>query len=168
MIAILRFADRTFMVVLSAVSSALLALAACLGLLQVSSRFFFKFPFEWTEVLVRISLNWMVFLGMAVLFRTGSMITMDLMRRKLPARWRKTHEMVLLMLTLVFLTMLGWCGLDYTLRSTRQAIIGLEFMTVFWAYLAIPVGCLFAAFATIAHYFDPPQDSADAELEHTI
>src|SRR5690606_2729032 len=68
-------------VVISNLAAALLGIAACLGLLQVLSRFLFRFPFEWTEVLIRISLNWMVFIGIAVVFRMGGMITVDMMRR---------------------------------------------------------------------------------------
>lgn len=153
---------------ISVVTSALLALAACLGLLQVLSRFVFRFPFEWTEVLIRISLSWMVFLGIAVAFRVGAMISVDMMRRMLPPRYRRLHEAVLLALTLSFLALLGYMGANYAQRASVQTIIGLEFMSMFWAYLAIPVGCACAAIAVIAQYVEPPARGHDEQLENTL
>lgn len=168
MVPYLRLIDRLLMALISGLTSTLLAAAALLGLLQVLSRFLFKFPFEWTEVLVRISLNWMVFLGIAVVFRMGGMITVDMMRRLMPARYKRLHETALLVMTLAFLLTLAWWGWKYAGRGTSQTIIGLEFMTVYWAYLAIPVGCILGAFGAIAHYFDPPAGHDDAEIENTV
>lgn len=165
---VLRQVDKYLMMLISGITSSLLAIAACLGLLQVLSRFLFRFPFEWTEVLIRISLNWMVFLGIAVVFRIGGMITVDMMRRLMPERYRRMHETALLVATLIFLAILGWWGWIYANRSATQTIIGLEFMSIFWAYLSIPVGCLFGAIGALAHYFDPPPDLTEAELENTV
>jgi len=153
---------------ITALTSALLALAACLGLLQVLSRFVFKFPFEWTEVLIRISLNWMVFIGVAVVFRMGSMITVDMMRRLMPHRYQRAHETVLLVLVLIFLALLGYWGADYARRGGTQTIIGLERISMFWAYLCIPVGCFCAAMSAIAHYLEPRPQAPQAEIENTI
>lgn len=154
---------------ITVLASALLAFAACLGLLQVLSRFIFKFPFEWTEVLIRISLNWMVFIGAAVVFRMGGMITVDMMRRLMPSRYQRTHETILVAITLVFLVLLGYWGVDYARRGSTQTIIGLESLSMFWAYLAIPVGCVCAAISLIAHYVEPRAlANADAEIENTI
>lgn len=160
--------DNFLMALISYITSALLAIAACLGLLQILSRFFFKFPFEWTEVLIRISLAWMIFLGIAVVFRIGGMITVDMMRRLMPDRYKKTHSIILLLITLVFLAILGRWGFTYASRSGRQTIIGLEFMTMYWVYMCLPIGCVFASLAAIAHYFDPPPEHTDAEIENTV
>lgn len=168
MATLLRRMDHALTFIISAVTSALLAAAACLGMLQVLSRFLFRFPFEWTEVLVRISLNWMVFLGMAVVFRIGGMITVDMMRRLMPERYQRLHETLLLIVTLIFLAILGIWGWIYANRSATQTIIGLEFVSIYWAYLSLPVGCFFAALGAIAHYFDPPPQVAQAEIENTV
>ncbi|MEL6432042.1 MAG: TRAP transporter small permease, partial [Planctomycetota bacterium] len=41
---------------------AMLAIASALGMFQILMRFVFEEPAEWTEVLIRFSLIWMVFL----------------------------------------------------------------------------------------------------------
>jgi len=154
--------------VISNLAAALLGIAACLGLLQVLSRFLFRFPFEWTEVLIRISLNWMVFIGIAVVFRMGGMITVDMMRRLMPKRYQRIHETVILAITLIFLALLGYWGAEYARRSSVQTIIGLEQVSMFSAYLAIPVGCFCAAMSCIAQFIEPRPEEDNAELENTI
>ena len=61
---------------------AMLAIAASLGLFQVVMRFIFELPAEWTEVLIRFSLIWMVFLGIAPAFRHGAMVSVDVLHRR--------------------------------------------------------------------------------------
>ena len=56
---------------------AMLVAAACLGMFQIITRFVFEQPAEWTEVLIRFSLIWMVFLGMPMAFRQGAMVSVD-------------------------------------------------------------------------------------------
>ncbi len=44
---------------------AMLAVAAGLGVFQILTRFVLERPAEWTEVLIRFTLIWMVFMGRA-------------------------------------------------------------------------------------------------------
>jgi len=168
MTAVFRRIERILTRLIAALTSALLAIAACLGLLQVVSRFLLKVPFEWTEVLIRICLNWMVFIGIAIVFRSGSMITVDMARRLMPGRYRRIHETAILVVTLGFLVLLGWWGWVYASRSATQTIIGLDFLSVYWAYISIPIGSVLAIVAAVAHYFDPPPGVDDAEIENTV
>ena len=46
----------------------------------------------------------------------------------------------------------GW---QYAQRGTVQSVIGLEDVSMFWAYLAIPVGGVFSVFSIIGNYLDP-------------
>lgn len=147
--------DRMVQTVIGILASFALALSATLGLLQVASRFFFKFPFEWTEVTIRIALSWMVFVGVALVFRSGSMIAVDLSRNLFPARLRRLHDIFITLTTLGFLGWLGYWGILYANRGTMQTIIGIDFMTMYWAYISIPVGCLCSAIAVIARFLEP-------------
>ena len=60
---------------------AMLAVAAALGMFQILMRFVFEQPAEWTEVLIRFSLIWMVFLGIPSAFRQGAMVSVDVLHR---------------------------------------------------------------------------------------
>jgi TRAP-type C4-dicarboxylate transport system permease small subunit len=46
----------------------------------------------------------------------------------------------------------GW---QYAQRGSVQTVIGLEDVSMFWAYLALPVGGVFAVLAIVGNYLDP-------------
>jgi hypothetical protein len=75
-----------------AVSCAMLALAASLGLFQIIMRFVLEAPAEWTEVLIRFSLIWMVFMGIPAAFRRGAMVSVDVLYRWSPPRIRRVLD----------------------------------------------------------------------------
>ena len=108
---------------------ALLALAASLGVFQIITRFVLETPAEWSEVMIRFSLIWMVFLGIPTAFRQGAMVSVDVLYR--------------------------WWGWDYASRGKVQTMIGLEDVSMFWAYLAMPVGGVFSILGIIGNLLDP-------------
>ncbi len=48
---------------------------------QIVTRFIIERPAEWTEVLIRFTLIWMVFLGIPTAFRAGAMVSVDVLYR---------------------------------------------------------------------------------------
>ena len=73
---------------------AMLALASTLGMFQILMRFVFEQPAEWTEVLIRFSLIWMVFLAIPAAFRQGAMVSVDVLYRWSPPRVRRVLDWV--------------------------------------------------------------------------
>lgn len=142
---------------------ALLALAACLGLYQVATRFIFSEPSTWTEVGIRVSLIWMVMLGTVMAFRQGALVSIDLMYRLSHGVWRKVLRIVITAVTIVFLLVLVYFGAEITWRVRFQELAGLE-ISISWAYLALPMGALFCCVAVIANYFDPRHMEMDTAL----
>ena len=53
---------------------------------------------------------------------------------------------------IIIIIIVGW---DYAQRGRVQTIIGLEEYSMFWAYLSMPVGGLFAVMGLIGNFFDP-------------
>lgn len=143
------------------VACILMAVAASLGMFQVLSRFLFELPAEWTEVLIRFSLIWMVFMGIPQAFRQGAMVSIDLMHRKAGPVLRRILDVLHAVVGLALLAFIVWFGWDYAQRGSVQTMIGLEGVTMFWAYLALPVGGIFAALGVIGAYLDPKR----SELE---
>lgn len=133
----------------------MLALAAGLGFYQVIARFVLEQTTEWTEVLIRFSLIWMVFLGIPKAYRVGAMISVDVLRRWTPrgvGRGLDTMVAVAgIALSLVFIVV-GW---DYARRGSVQTIAGLESISMFWAYLAVPVGGVVSLFGIVGQWLDP-------------
>lgn len=152
--AFLRF-ERVMTNLSMALACAMLAIAAGLGFFQILMRFVFETPAEWTEVLIRFSLIWMVFLGVPMAFRHGAMVSVDVLYRWSPAPVRRVLDFVVALAALTLIGVIVWWGWDYANRGAVQTMIGLENVSMFWAYLAMPVGGLFAALGVIGNLLDP-------------
>ena len=144
------------------VSCAMLAVAASLGFWQILTRFVLEQPSEWTEVLIRFSLIWMVFMGIAAAFRQGAMVCVDVLYRWSGARTRRFLDWAVAAVSIALLLLILWIGWDYAQRGKMQSVAGLEEMSMFWAYLAMPVGSVFAILGALGNALDPKRE--DLEL----
>ena len=122
----------------------MLLLSAGLGVFQIVTRFVLEVPAEWTEVLIRFSLIWMVFLGVPTAFRQGAMVSVDVLYRWSPPRMRRLLDWVVCLAAAALVCVIIWWGGDYAQRGKVQSMAGLESVSMFWAYLAMPVGGVFS------------------------
>ena len=134
---------------------AMLTIAASLGVFQIITRFILEIPAEWTEVLIRFSLIWMVFLGIPMAFRQGAMVSVDVLYRWSPPRIRCVLDFVVCFAALGLVAVIVWWGWDYATRGRVQTMSGLESVSMFWAYLALPVGGVLSMIGIIANLLDP-------------
>ena len=123
-----------------AVACAMMAVAASLGLFQIITRFILERPAEWTEVLIRFSLIWMVFMGIPMAFRHGAMVSVDVLYRWSPRRIQRVLDWVVFAAAMLLVLIIVYWGWNYANRGKVQTVIGLESVSMFWAYLALPVG----------------------------
>lgn len=133
----------------------MLALASCFAIHQIVTRFILESPAEWTEVLIRFSLIWMVFLGIPTAFRQGAMVSVDMLYRMSGGRMRRVLDTVVAIAALMLSSVILWWGWDYAQRGSVQSMIGLEGVSMFWAYLALPVGAVFSIIGIIGNWLDP-------------
>ena len=56
------------------------------------------------------------------------------------------------LLLIVVILVVGW---DYAKRGSVQSIIGLEGVSMFWAYLAMPVGAALCIVGIVGNFLDP-------------
>ncbi|WP_194722731.1 TRAP transporter small permease [Noviherbaspirillum malthae] len=133
----------------------MLVLSACLGMFQVVTRFVFEQPAEWSEVLIRFFLIWMVFMALPEAFRLGSMVSIDMLHRLSPPPLRRILDVVIMVASLALLAVIIWFGWDYAQRGKVQTMAGLEDLSMFWAYLALPVGSVCAVFGVISNFLEP-------------
>ena len=134
---------------------AMLALAAALCMFQIIMRFVLEQPAEWTEVLIRFSLIWMVFLAIPTAFRQGAMVSVDVLYRWSPPRLRRVLDGVVALAALTLIAIIVWWGWDYAVRGRVQTMAGLESLSMFWAYVALPVGGVFSALGIVGNLIDP-------------
>lgn len=134
---------------------AMLVVASTLGMFQIVTRFVLEQPAEWSEILIRLSLIWMVFLGIPVAFRQGAMISVDVLYRWSPPRLRRFLDWAVALASLLLIAIILWWGWDYAVRGQVQTMAGLESISMFWGYLAMPVGALFCIVGIIGNLLDP-------------
>ena len=158
----LRF-ERAMTQLAMVIACAMLAIAATLGLYQIITRFILESPAEWTEVLIRFSLIWMVFLGVPAAFRLGAMISVDVLYRWSPAPVKRVLDYVVSLASLLLIGVIVWWGWNYAQRGGVQSMIGLEDVSMFWAYLAMPVGGVFSALAILGNLFDPQRNELETQ-----
>ena len=144
-----------------AVACAMMAVAASLGLFQIITRFILERPAEWTEVLIRFSLIWMVFMGIPMAFRHGAMVSVDVLYRWSPRRIQRVLDWVVFAAAMLLVLIIVYWGWNYANRGTVQTVIGLESVSMFWAYLALPVGGLFSAVALVGNLLDPRREELE-------
>jgi TRAP-type C4-dicarboxylate transport system permease small subunit len=140
---------------------AMLVVAASLGLYQILARFVFQQPAEWSEVLIRFSLIWMVFLGAPAAFRQGAMVCVDVVHRLAGPVGKRALDWLVAIAALVLIGFMIRFGFDYAWRARVQTISGLESFSMTWAYLAIPVGALFCTLGVIGCLIDPRRQELD-------
>ncbi|MHB1124614.1 MAG: TRAP transporter small permease [Ramlibacter sp.] len=129
--------------------------AVGLGVFQIVTRFVLEQPAEWSEILIRVSLIWMVFLGIPAAFRYGAMVSVDVLYRWSPPKVRRLLDWVVCLAALSLIGIIIWWGWDYAQRGSVQSMAGLESISMFWAYLALPVGGVFCVFGILGNLLDP-------------
>jgi TRAP-type C4-dicarboxylate transport system permease small subunit len=140
---------------------AMLVVASVLGLFQIVTRFVLEQPAEWSEILIRLSLIWMVFLGIPAAFRQGSMVSVDVLYRWSPPKARRVLDAVVSLAALALVCVILWWGWDYSVRGRVQSMAGLESISMFWGYLAMPVGAVFSLLGIIGNFLDPQRQELE-------
>lgn len=132
----------------------LMVIMVALGFFQVVTRFILHEPSSWTEEILRRGMIWMIVLAMSLGFREGLHISVNLIQR-VPSRVaRAAVDALVFMASAFFFGFVAWVGYEMAVRVQYQTFASLE-LSMYWAYLAIPVGAGLSLVALIAHYVDP-------------
>jgi TRAP-type C4-dicarboxylate transport system permease small subunit len=140
---------------------AMLVVASSLGMFQIITRFVLEQPAEWSEILIRLSLIWMVFMGIPMAFRQGAMVSVDVLYRWSSPKTKRLLDAAVCIATLTLIGIIIWWGWDYSLRGRVQSMAGLESISMFWGYVAMPVGAMFSVLAIIGNYLDPQRNELE-------
>lgn len=161
----IRRIDRALFKGVSFFAQATLVGAVAASFWQVLTRFVFEAPADWTEVLTRALLIWSVLLGLALAFRHGAMLGVDLLRNllgRLQRRWLALLNGLIALTCTGFLGFLAWIGVQMTWRVRFQTVPSLD-IPISWVYAAIPVGATLAAIAVLARL---AEGTPEAELRN--
>lgn len=144
-----------------AVACVMLVIASTLGMFQIITRFVLEQPAEWSEILIRLSLIWMVFMGIPMAFREGAMVSVDVLYRWSPPKMRRILDWVVFIAAIALVAVIIWWGWDYALRGRVQSMAGLESISMFWGYVAMPIGGMFSVVGLIGNLVDPQRNELE-------
>lgn len=143
--------ERRLFQLVAALAQLFLVGAVAAAFYQVLARFILQSPADWSEVLTRALLIWTVLLGLALAFRQGAMIRVELLRNLLQGRRQRALEAVVGLICIGFLGTLAWIGAQMAWRVRFQTMPSLD-ISIAWIYLAIPVGASLALLAVLARW----------------
>lgn len=153
---LLRSIDRGLFRLISVVAQLLLLSAVAAGFFQVVARFVLQSPADWSEAWTRASLIWTVMLGVALAFRHGAMLSVELLHSMLRGRYKRLLEHTVLVVVVSFLGFMGWVGAQMTMRVKFQTMPSLE-VSISWVYISIPIGMVLAIIGVIAYWAQGPR-----------
>ncbi len=148
--------DRGLSRLVSWVAQALLWSAVAAGFYQVLARFVLESPSAWSEAWTRAAIIWAVMLGVALAFRQGAMLGVDLLHNLLAPHRARMLEHLVLLIVVGFLGFLIWIGADMTWRVRFQTTPSMG-VSISWIYLSIPVGAALSLFAALAYWAEGPR-----------
>jgi TRAP-type C4-dicarboxylate transport system permease small subunit len=151
---ILGLIDRRLFRTVSWVAQALLWSAVAAGFYQVLARFILESPSAWSEAWTRASMIWSVMLGVALAFRQGAMLGVDLLHNLLEPHKARLLEHLVLLIVAGFLVFLAWVGVDMTWRVRFQTMPSLS-VSISWVYVSIPVGAVLSLVGALACWAGP-------------
>jgi TRAP-type C4-dicarboxylate transport system permease small subunit len=136
-------------------------IASSLGMFQIVTRFVLEQPAEWSEILIRLALIWMVFMGIPAAFRQGAMVSVDVLYRWSPIKVKRILDWVVCLAALTLIGVIIWWGWDYAIRGQVQSMAGLESISMFWGYVAMPIGGMFCVIGIIGNLLDPQREELE-------
>lgn len=148
--------DQALFRLVSIVAQVLLLSAVIAGFYQVLARFILESPSAWSEAWTRASVIWAVMLGVALAFRQGAMLSVEMLHSVLGGLWARRLEHAVLLIVVSFLGFLAWVGGQMTWRVRFQTMPSLE-ASISWVYIAIPIGAVLSLIAVIAYWAEGPR-----------
>jgi len=130
--------DKTVGVLLRATASFCLAALFAIVFANVLSRYFQLGSMAWFDEIVQALFAWMVFIGAAALWRENEHFRVDWLSAMLgESRSGSRLHMAVSLLSIGFLGLMTWKGLDLTLRS--RAVTPILNVPVAFLYVSIPI-----------------------------
>jgi TRAP-type C4-dicarboxylate transport system permease small subunit len=137
--------------------------ALAIGVVQISSRFVFHTPVQWSESALRVALVWCIFAALPIVVRRGALLSVDFLDRQAQGtRWQPVLRAFAVLCTAVVLLVLIFAGYGIADRMAFQTIPGLG-ISVAYAYAIIPASALVALVALGLAVLKPVRPEIDIQ-----
>lgn len=130
------------------VAGSIVAVICLVVFLQVLCRYVLHSPLAWTEELARYLQVWLTAIGAAIGMRLGTHFHLDIIHLAIPKGLLRYYKVLVLLTTLLFIVMLAYYGEAMLSVVQRQQSPAMN-VSMFYPYLAIPVGACLMGFHVI-------------------
>lgn len=124
---------------------------------QVFSRFVVGQATAWSEELARLLMIYVVLFGAAIALRKGELLSVDILPELLKKQGKRKLSIIVNLFSVFFSVILVYYGFILALKVTVQTLPGLK-ISMFWMYLALPLGGLFMLINAIFNLWSPAQE----------
>jgi TRAP-type C4-dicarboxylate transport system permease small subunit len=133
-----------------AVSAVVMFVSVVVIFVQVISRYIFNYTPPWSEELARTGNVWMTFLGIGMVSRAREHIRIDFVDYLFKEKGGYAFLVLEALASLAFFAFVGWEGYTTLRPVLRQTMPGLQ-ISLFWAYVVIPIGSVLLLVFTVDH-----------------
>lgn len=136
------------------VVGSMLAVMSIIIVIQVFCRFVIDSPLTWSEEAARYLMIYTVFLGASLALRNHKMIAIEIVIESVKPKVRKVLRIVVMLVSLVFLFILLFKGIEMINIVSKQTSAGIG-ISMDIPYMAIPIGAtlmIINAFAVIVEF----------------
>ncbi|MCR4440637.1 MAG: TRAP transporter small permease [Peptococcaceae bacterium] len=121
--------------------------------LEVVRRYLFGLTWSWSEEVVRYLLIYVTFLGGAAAFRSGSMVSFDLVLSRFPQRVQDILSVIVNTVCLVFIGFILVLGFKKVITPNMISQVSPSSGIAMWIpYASIPIGMFFLLLYIIENY----------------
>ena len=118
------------------IASFLLGLLACIIMMEVISRYFFKHPFHWVFELTMFMITYVVFIGFPAMYKQKSLIILEFVFNRLSSKFQKQLALIWEILIGIFLVFLSVATYELQLVQKRYTS---PTMDISFQYFTIPI-----------------------------
>lgn len=148
----MRALARSVTSVLEALTLVGMSVVSLTIVVEVILRYGFSSSLIFTEELSRYTMVWVAFLGGVIALRDGAHVATGGIGDRFGPTVGKVASVVADGLALVFLVVLAWASIQTLPNQLDQYTITLN-ISIFWFYLAIPVGAVLMALVIVGRRF---------------
>lgn len=132
----------------------LLCLISITVFASVISRFIPGFSLTWVEELVTYAMAWLCTLGGGIATRHGDMTTVTIILNLFPEKVKKIVRVIACLFSLVIFALIIKAGWQMALVGNLRKSTAVPAITMFWMYLALPVGMIIMFLNTVARIIE--------------
>jgi len=129
----------------------LLSMMTIIVFVAIVSRFFAGISLSWVEESATFSMAWICALGAGLASRKGGMTTIEIGIMKFPFSVKKIIRVTACILSYIFFCTMILFGYKMAMVVRTQYATTIPFMSMFWVYVAMPVGFVIMFINSLAY-----------------